>query len=72
MLGSENSSAQSQAAQAGHARLVLNKTVTLFCTTLYMYGDAVNWLDEPVSMQGELSDLTCIDEAAGATRYKDF
>ena len=33
--GSENSSAQSQPAQASHARLVLNKTVTFFCTTLY-------------------------------------
>ena len=34
MPGSENSSAKSQPAQAGHARLVLNETVTFFCTTL--------------------------------------
>ena len=35
VTGCEKSSARLQPAQAGHARLVLNKTVTLLRTTLY-------------------------------------
>ena len=41
VTGLENSSAQSQPAQACHARLVLNKTVTFLCTTLYTFGLAI-------------------------------
>ena len=37
--GCENSSASLQSAQAGHARLVLNKTLPFLRTTLYMYVD---------------------------------
>ena len=33
--------AQLQPATAGHARLVLTKTVLFFCTSLYTYGDSV-------------------------------
>ena len=40
--GSENMSAHSQPAKAGHAKLVLNKTVTFFCTTLYCEVAAAN------------------------------
>ena len=48
MLGSENSSAQSQPAQAGHARLMLKEIVTFFCTMLQL----IFWLVPVITTGG--------------------
>ena len=46
--GWDKSSAQLQPALAGHARLLLNKTVTFLSTTLYMSADACTNLSAEV------------------------